>query len=295
MMGAEMLDAKILDAQLKKHKLSAVAKKINAAAQNSICISAKKADEKSIPVGASKIGGRPDVEVGFKWPEWKGAPMSFLAQFDLKEVSRLDNEGLLPKEGRLLFFSDSTDTTFGFDPKDSGGWLVHYIADPKAKLKRVSPPKAFDEWHTYTACKLTFRKELTIPPGMSFAEAKLEFTESQKHHYTDLGSELGTERQVKGGRLHQLLGHPFQIQTDMAVMSNFCTNGIYMGDGDPFNDPRARELVHGSTEWRLLFQLDTDSEAKMQWSDAGMLYFWLKKDDLKNKAFDKGWFCLQCS
>jgi uncharacterized protein YwqG len=271
--GAGMLDAKILDAQLKKHKLSAVAKKIMAAALNSICISAKKADEKSISIGASKI----------------------LAQFDLTEVAKFDTEGLLPKEGRLLFFCDSTDTTFGFDPADSGGWRVHFISDPKAKLRRVSPPKAFDEWHTYTACKLTFRKELTIPPGMSFAESQLELTEGQRNHYIDLGSELGTERQTKGGRLHQLLGHPFQIQTDMAVMSALASNGIDMGRMDSFEQPGARELIKDAEDWRLLFQLDSDSEPKMQWSDNGMLYFWLKKDDLKNRAFDKCWFCLQCS
>ena len=31
------------------------------------------------------------------------------------------------------------------------------------------------------------------------------------------------------------------------------------------------------------------------WGDAGTLYFWIRKDDLKNKRFDKCWFISQCA
>ena len=69
--------------------------------------------EAPIPVGASKIGGCPDVPAGFVWPRHKDdavmdagrkdmeRPISFMAQFDLAEVAAFDTQGLLPKAGHL--------------------------------------------------------------------------------------------------------------------------------------------------------------------------------------------------
>jgi uncharacterized protein YwqG len=290
-----MLTTKVLAERLKKHKLLKVADRIQAAALSSIAFTAKKGDEDAMPLGASKLGGRPDLPDGQKWPEWKGAPMAFLGQINLKDVARYDVDKLLPSSGLLLFFSDSKDSVFGYDPKDRDGWSAIFTKERSDKLKRTELPKALDKYHIYPACRAGFRKELTLPPGMSLAMERLGLDEEQRGLYFDMESELGKLRQEHGTRLHQLLGHPYQIQTDMAVMSQLVTNGIYMGDGDPFAQPRARELIEGAGEWRLLLQIDSDDETGMQWSDNGMLYFWIKKDDLKNRAFDKCWFALQCS
>jgi uncharacterized protein YwqG len=290
-----MLTAKVLAEYLKKHKLLKAADRIQAAALSSIAFTAKKGEEDAMPLGASKLGGRPDLPAGQKWPEWKGVPMAFLGQIALKDVARYDVDKLLPRSGLLLFFCDSKDSVFGYDPKDKGGWSVVYCTDKSETLKRTELPKALDKYHTYPACRAGFRKELTLPPGMSLAMERLGLDDEQRNRYYDMESELGKLRQEHGARLHQLLGHPYQIQTDMAVMSQLVTNGIYMGDGDPFAQPRARELVEGAGEWRLLLQIDSDDETGMQWSDNGMLYFWLRKDDLAAKAFDNCWFALQCS
>lgn len=38
-------------------------------------------------VGASKVGGEPDLPEAFAWPSVEGQPLHFVAQFDLREVS----------------------------------------------------------------------------------------------------------------------------------------------------------------------------------------------------------------
>ena len=53
-------------------------------------------------------------------------------------------------------------------------------------------------------------------------------------------------------------------------------------------------LVAGPGEWRLLLQLDSDDRAKMMWGDAGMLYFWMRQEDLAQRGFDQAWLILQC-
>ncbi|MBN2239580.1 MAG: DUF1963 domain-containing protein [Dehalococcoidales bacterium] len=39
---------------------------------------------------------------------------------------------------------------------------------------------------------------------------------------------------------------------------------------------------------------NSDDDTGMMWGDAGKLYFWIKKDDLKNADFTDVWMILQC-
>ena len=70
-------------------------------------------------VGKSKFEGDPDLPKGFDWPYAinnladKVVPLNFIGQIDLKEASKYDSTGLLPKTGYLFFFyaACSDDTT----------------------------------------------------------------------------------------------------------------------------------------------------------------------------------------
>src|SRR5437870_1820334 len=57
--------------------------KILAVTRPTINVDSVKASEKSIPVGASKLGGGPDLPPGTSWPAIDGNPLSFLGQFNL--------------------------------------------------------------------------------------------------------------------------------------------------------------------------------------------------------------------
>ncbi len=81
----------------------------------------------------------------------------------------------------------------------------------------------------------------------------------------------------------------------MELECELVTNGLYCGDPSGYNDPKAKTLEPNAKKWRLLLQIDSNEENEMMWGDVGRLYFWIKKDDLINKNFDKSWFSLQCS
>jgi len=72
------------------------------------------------------------------------------------------------------------------------------------------------------------------------------------------------------------------------------TNGVYAGNASGYKDPRRRELEPGAHDWTLLLQIDSDDNAKMMWGDAGMLYVWIRRQDLASREFDKAWTILQC-
>src|SRR5262249_40444343 len=59
-------------------------------------------------LGATKIGGQPDLPLDMPWPEWRGAPLNFLAQIRLADIAAYDPDGELPHEGLLSFFFDYT-------------------------------------------------------------------------------------------------------------------------------------------------------------------------------------------
>ena len=97
------------------------------------------------------------------------------------------------------------------------------------------------------------------------------------------------------GWFSQLLGHPALIQGEMQLECQLVSNGLYCGDSSGYNDPRAKDLAKGAEDWRLLFQLESNEDIGMIWGDDGMLYFWIRYEDLVARAFEKSWMILQCA
>ena len=71
---------------------------------------------KAAGVGESKLGGAPDLPMDFQFPIG-AAPIDFLLQINLEEVSPLDKTDSLPRSGLLSFFYDLAEQPWGFDPK----------------------------------------------------------------------------------------------------------------------------------------------------------------------------------
>lgn len=69
------------------------------------CISAESDDvaDADIPLGHSKLGGRPDVPRDFEWPTGD-VPCWFIAQINLAEMQSLKTGFRLPRAGLLAFF-----------------------------------------------------------------------------------------------------------------------------------------------------------------------------------------------
>jgi alpha-tubulin suppressor-like RCC1 family protein len=57
-----------------------------------------------LDLGATKLGGRPDLRSRSRWQTRNGRPLAFVAQVDLAQAAPLDRTGLLPRAGLLSFF-----------------------------------------------------------------------------------------------------------------------------------------------------------------------------------------------
>src|SRR5262249_17469459 len=75
--------------------------RILAAGRPAISFRHPRAPERSLPVGASKSGGRPDMPATAEWPKDNGVPFTFLHQFNLAELRASPVARELPAAGLL--------------------------------------------------------------------------------------------------------------------------------------------------------------------------------------------------
>lgn len=244
-------------------------------------------------LGASRIGGGPDVPPGFEWPTHNGRPLDFMLQINLADLQGLASELDLPADGVLALFYDAEEQPWGFDPSDRTGHRVYVFSD--GNLRRLDAP------HPDTALppsSLAFHRSWSLPhPYSDDCEAMLETLKAtgidlDEEDYEALAEALGQYGGPVPGHRHALGGYQQNIQGDMKLEAQLVSHGISCGDPDGYEDPRRAELEDGAQDWTLLLQLDSDDDA--MWGDAGMLYLWIRKQDLAARDVSRTWLSLQC-
>lgn len=222
--------------------------------------------------GASHLGGRPSVSTDFKWPQWKGKPLGFLAQINCAEVAALDVENLWPKGGSLCFFYAIDDCPWGGEPDYAGSWAVVYINDVISYPAELPP--SLDDEDLLPAFPISLRRFSSLPEVLSGEVSKAEF---------DSFYELRTELQTAEGKFeaaHQTLGHAEAIQ------------GPVEEEWEEFQNKMARP--HDVSDWKMLLQLDSDDDLNVMWGDAGMLYFGIRESAFRAKRFEEAVVTWQC-
>ena len=267
--------------------LSRLTKDLDLVSKASIRLYTTAVDEFLLDVGASKIGGDPDLPPGTSWPQWKGLPQSFIAQIRMDDVRPYDTNKLLPQSGMLWFFYDAQQQTFGADPADLGGWRVIFMDGDPQGLQRTPAPAQLPAASQFKACTITFASEMTLSQQPKLEIPNLDWTDTEQKQYETL---LSTFPNAADHAMvhHRLLGHPDTIQDDMRLECQLASHGV-----TDVSDPRAAELSKGAMDWQLLLQVDSDEQAGMEWGNTGMLYYWIKGADLQARRFDTTWLVLQ--
>ena len=257
-------------------------------------------DEDTIPVGASKLGGRPDLPPDFVWPEWKGTGLTFLAQFQLSELVAYDVERLLPGEGMLYFFYEVEAQPWGCEPTDRGAWQVVFYDGVTSALERRPSPYPVEPTRFPAPHMLDYATILTVPDcGLIEHFTGVHMSEMEIDRYIDFESD-------HFHREHQLLGHAHQIQADMQLWCELGLSGRWFSEilqTDKHLWPEGERLeAKAIDDWRLLLQMDSIETATpaafgypwvVEWGLGGMLYFHIRKDDLAQRRFSNAWLQLQ--
>ena len=254
-------------------------------------------DLENIAPDASKLGGKPYLPGDFAWPrfsdEGEERPLSFLCQINLAEAKLCDRDGLLPEKGLLYFFYDCEAFRWGFDPKDKGCARIFYFENTDG-FTPVTWPEGIDENYIVPEMAVCFSQRKSYP---MFEE--LEFHSDAVCEWEDYDAaldELGVDLDEEN---HKLLGYAHIIQNEMLSECERVSRGLYCGDAESYHNTSEDEetaIMRGAQDWILLLQLSTLEKDgwELMWGDCGMLYFYIKKQDLAQKHFENAWFSLQC-
>lgn len=287
--------------------LGRVADALVALAQPAIKIHLEPADEARTPVGASKVGGLPDLPAGAEWPRWH-EPMAFLAQFNLAEVAPFDVEGVLPDRGLLSFFFETDGEPLysagwglpeGAPPRDLSaaesmwGWRVLYHdADPTTYVRQVAPDET---GASYSPCAVTMSSCLTLPSTTGEDVSRLSLTGGERAALIDLEAVVNrADLYARGDEGHRLLGYPHEFAGPTLVLADAAMRAAPSDEWGRTDRARQRELeAAASARWRLLLQLDSSEAAGMDWGGGGLLFFTVEREALRRRDFSRVWLDMQ--
>ena len=255
----------------------------------------------ALPAGSSKFGGRPDVPAGFVWPVFetktfdddtvKPRPLAFLAQFDCARLAGLDPEGLLPRTGLLSFFYELGSQRWGYDPKDAGCARVFWF-DGEPLVPAEFPRDLEEDFRLpELAAELL---DGTDAPDFQDACLALDypFTANDYRFFDQARRELGYAYPDNRSQW------PDIIQNNMTLECELVSRGHYLGGSWESVPQEERDAlrVPSVQDWRLLFQLDTvaSGDFELMFGDCGRIYFYIRREDLLARRFDRAWLVLQC-
>jgi uncharacterized protein YwqG len=179
--------------------------------------------------------------------------MPFALQVNLAEVAPFDVGKVLPNAGLLSFFFYTVDEDSGEEGR------VLYFPDPLPALKRRTWPGGLDENRRY--------RSVPLKPSVEWTLSAEELKSVDFESWYRLRERARAVQEIsldEAGDSFQLLGHPLFIQ--------------------------GGSLRKGES---LLLQINPDYSSGdpgatgMGWGDGGQVYFIMKTEDLKARAFDR--------
>lgn len=253
-------------AEICKHALFAKhAKQILAQVRPMIRFAPRKGKAADGKLGASRLGGDPDLPEGTAWPRGPGfdgddVPMDFIAQVNLDAIADRDVDELLPKTGVLAFF---------LAQNYEGCAVIHGEHDdlvttpPPGRKKSAKPPKhgGFDVF-----------AEMALPPPWS------AFVSNTKRSATAWNSRTG--KRGKGDTLVELPPAAHDAYTQIYQ------NTLEHEQHGMFGYERPMEGVQRPGEVVLL-RLDQDRHIPYDFVEVVSIYWFITEKALAKRSFDE--------
>ncbi|MBS1996915.1 MAG: DUF1963 domain-containing protein, partial [Cyanobacteria bacterium SZAS LIN-2] len=209
-------------------------------------------------------------------------PLDFIAQINMADLQSFEAAAELHQSGMLYFFYLSFCGPSGFDPTDRGGFKVIFYDGPMDLLRRREPPEGC--FKDYAPCALKFDERWTLSNTLELPEP--DATVYHDFYFDSSFSEAGD----------QILGQPYTLQGAMELQCQLTSNGCNTGDATGYSAENLERFGAGERDWRLLLQIDCSDEADWTWGCGdGLVYFWIRKQDLLALNFNDVWLHMQCS
>lgn len=292
-------------------------------ARPSVKFETRYVDESDIPIGASKIGGDPDLPDGTLWPirpPYADAATQIAQRREaLKAVSfrrtfwewlfrkrRITNEELggidSPAHPRPLTFLAQVDLgaiaaagPIDVDLPRSGRLLLFYDTEAMPFGDTPSDDAGFALIYDPSPVDALSRRgppdEIAdaafdgVAVDMQWTLAPPMLDDLGEEDWTRLDAWFADTAVCTG---HRLGGHPVEIQSPLDNACVLVSHGFYASEDGAADAARAGIDVEAERgDWVFLLQIDSEDDARMMWGDCGRLYLWIHRDDLAARHFER--------
>lgn len=165
-------------------------------------------------------------------------------------------------------------------------------------LSAADFPADMEEDFKFPMVKIKMDSKYSYPSWEDFSEVFPDAEDDDA--FDDAWEELTGEDPDDPEDRSQLLGWPDVIQNSMFDECDLVSQGYRLGNPENWNripkDIRQQAEETARDRWMLLFQLDTveQGDFELMFGDCGHIYFYITKEDLAARRFDRIWLVLQC-
>jgi uncharacterized protein YwqG len=286
---------KELEELIKKYELEEVKDYIYENIKNIIYLNLTEKDNYKFK-GVSRVGGYPDVPENFQWPKnAEGKLLTFIAQLNLKEISFCDENALLPKKGMIYFFMGIDEPAYDIEHK-----VIYIEENEKLNLMKPEKPTVLEEEHeqTFTPYKVNGRNSIEIP---NYAYVDYDILEDSDAFFS-LEEDIRFEN-TGDNCVGKVYGYPERQHDDAeleAALKIIAKHQYNYRESEKEilikalggNKEKAEQEIHDMV---MLLEIDSNDKIGFSWWDSGVIHFFIRKEDLKNKNFDNTYLSLYSS
>ncbi|WP_136609052.1 YwqG family protein [Paenibacillus dokdonensis] len=245
----------------------------------------------------SRIGGDPDLPPQAEWPATTdGTPMTFLVQLNLKDVASHDESSLLPTGGMLYFFVGIDDPAYHIQHR-----VLFLPDDQLASAERRLSPEGTALEGRFCGYQLEARTSLE-PPNYAYVDYEQIENESVGYEeYEDLTFSLSNTQRDDAALL---FGYPTgqhddsEYEAALMILTgqnySYSTTKAFEQLTAHFagNEEKAKQEIQDTL---MLLEIESDDDVGFCWWDAGVLHFFIRKEDLLAGRFDRTYCSLYSS
>lgn len=245
----------------------------------------------------NKIGGKPNLPNELKWPTLNGVPLSFIAQIDLSTLPK--NNTIIPNEtsGALFVFGILIDDCyFGYEEDGQKAYRVLYSKNttaPECEFPENLDVDARYEPQYLQSSKVVYDLPVSIEDNfkdfnisLASFDNYIEALETKKAEDSNLLN-LHEKACIKFGGYEEF-------------MQGRISKGVYNANDNKKNknNIKINNLLHIAEDEQYVFlcqiKSQCDKKEKMHIGDGGIIFIYIKKEDLMLGNFKNFYVAMQC-
>lgn len=256
------------------------------------------------PLGYSRVGGYPDLPAHMEWPRTQdGTLMTSLAQLNLSQIVQEAGADHLPDffpaQGMLYFFVGLDEPAYRIEHQviyitEQEMQSLQYREPVEATILEIDADEPFQPYAIHAHGQVEF-------PGYGYMDSRqIDVADRYEEYYEELIVALDDQPEDTVGKM---FGYPVgqhgddEVEAATVIHTGRHTYDVsklhqYLVNHFEGDEQQADQEVE---DMLMLLELDSDDDIGYMWWDAGLIHFFIRKQDLLTLNFKRTYCSLYSS